>query len=130
MSPPGIKLQGIRVPIPPGYILGRTSPGTGVVELIKIADLGKALVVAGQGSTLGVAGRAAIPVVPSKSYVEYLGFQAPGPFTATQQALQLGGAAFSQGEEDDGQEGMPGPPGPSGVVGNMLYLILTAGAYP
>lgn len=85
MSPPGIKLQGIRAPIPPGYILGRTSPGTGVVELIKIADLGKALVVAGQGSTLGVAGRAAIPVVPSKSYVEYLGFQAPGPFTATQQ---------------------------------------------
>lgn len=38
-SPPGIKIPGIRGSIPAGYLLGRTSPGSGDVELI---SLGKA----------------------------------------------------------------------------------------
>ena len=86
MSPPPIKIRGIRTPIPAGYVLGRTSQGKGDTQLIAIADLGKALVaVGGGGGGGGVAGTGSIPPVKPTNSVEYLGFQAPGPFTANQQ---------------------------------------------
>jgi hypothetical protein len=89
MSPPPIKIRGIRTPIPAGYVLGRTSQGKGDTQLIAIADLGKALVaVGGGGGGGGVAGTGSIPPVSKKaSTVEYLGFQAVGPFTAIQQFI-------------------------------------------
>lgn len=37
MAPPDIKLRGLRSPIPPGYVLGRTAQGSGDVQLIPIS---------------------------------------------------------------------------------------------
>lgn len=39
MAGPNIQVRGVRQSIPQGYILARTSPGTGPVELVKLSDL-------------------------------------------------------------------------------------------
>ena len=39
-NPPNIRLRGIRTPIPTGYALGRTSPGSGDTELIPLSAVG------------------------------------------------------------------------------------------
>lgn len=39
MSPPRIKLRGSRVPIPPGYVVGRISAGRGDEELLNLQSL-------------------------------------------------------------------------------------------
>jgi len=37
---PNIRLRGVRTPIPPGYVVGRISPGKGNAELINLRALG------------------------------------------------------------------------------------------
>lgn len=50
MSKLGIKVRGIRTPIPAGYVLGRVSAGTGDAELIDLTTLaGKILATGGLG---------------------------------------------------------------------------------
>lgn len=53
MSPPKIKIAGIRSSIPQGYILGRQSPGTGDVELIAVPGLGQGGGIPGGGGAGG-----------------------------------------------------------------------------
>lgn len=48
--PPSIRLAGIRTSIPPGYLLGRQSPGTGDVELIFAPEIVRGGGVSGGGS--------------------------------------------------------------------------------
>jgi hypothetical protein len=90
-KPPPIKIHGIRSPIPPGYVLGRTSRGQGDVELISLSKLGNALVTAGQGGGgggggPGVAGNQTTTQISPTSFM-FLGFTAEGPFIASEQFL-------------------------------------------
>lgn len=50
-QPPNIRVPGVRGAIPPGYVLGRRSGGSGPVELIAIKDL--AFSIGQQGGTGG-----------------------------------------------------------------------------
>lgn len=79
---PGIRLRGIRAIIPTGYFLGRSSAGSGDVELITQAEAGKMMVAGGQVSPAGALGTGQNPVF------EYLGFSAQGAF-ATNEQLDL-----------------------------------------
>lgn len=45
------KIRGIRDPIPSGYIIGRTSAGSGDAELIHLSELGRSLVATGTAPT-------------------------------------------------------------------------------
>lgn len=53
INQPKIQVRGIRQSLPPGYVLGRTSPGSGPAELIPLNNLGRALV--GTGVVTGPA---------------------------------------------------------------------------
>lgn len=39
MSPPNVRLRGVRVPIPRGYVLGRSTTGLGDGQLLSIQQL-------------------------------------------------------------------------------------------
>lgn len=53
--PPNIKVQGLRGPIPSGYLVGRTDPGTGEAQLIAVSDLSRQIIASGGGSSAGAA---------------------------------------------------------------------------
>lgn len=57
MANPKIKINGIRGPIPQGYVLGRSSAGTGDIELIRVPGIA-----IGQGPGGGIA--TPLPVIP------------------------------------------------------------------
>lgn len=64
---PNIEIRGIRQIVPSGFVVGRTSPGSGNVELIPISSLGGQLVKSGT-------------VAPSNETIHtYLGFVIKGP---------------------------------------------------
>ena len=48
MSPPPIRIRGIRTPLPTGYLLGRVSPGTGDTELIDLGTVAAHVARSGQ----------------------------------------------------------------------------------
>jgi hypothetical protein len=65
MPPPNIRIRGVRLTVPPGYVIGRSSPGRGPVQLLDVRNLGR----------IGVAGQAALAVTHAG-----FGFTAEGLF--------------------------------------------------
>ena len=64
MSTLPVNVRGVRQSIPSGYVLGRTSAGTGPPELIDVKSLGQAVTVTGAGGSPSPA----IPVQVQESY--------------------------------------------------------------
>lgn len=79
-NPPNIAVRGIRQVLPTGYVIGRTSPGSGDAELIPLSSLGQALVAT--GTTSGGGGSA-----PASIRQAYLGFVLEGPFALDKQFI-------------------------------------------
>jgi collagen type VII alpha len=114
MSPPPIKIRGIRTPIPAGYLLGRTSSGKGPAQLIKISDLAKTIN-SGGGGGAGQGGGGGGGVAGGGGGG---GGNSPPANPIAVQALQLAGlGASGGGSGDDGQDGAPGAQGIPGVAG-------------
>ena len=116
MSPPPIKIRGIRTPIPGGHVLGRTDQGTGDTQLIPLKDLGQALVAGGGGG--GGSPASVASVTQAAALAGGANQAALAALEAAQQARALAGAGTAG---EDGQDGMPGamgPPGPPGPAGS------------
>jgi|SRR5271170_1782139 len=91
--PPNISVPGVVGSIPSGYLLGRTSPGTGPVQLIKFSDIGSGA--SGTGKPAGGGSSFSLDSIGStQGDILYRGataWSALGPGTAGQ-ILSTGGA--------------------------------------
>jgi hypothetical protein len=78
-----IRVRGVRQVAPTAVVVGRTDPGNGPVQFIKLADLGTALVQAGgtlsNAIATGGAGGGGTAATPT---FEFLGFYGQGTFDA------------------------------------------------
>jgi hypothetical protein len=87
MAPPAIRVRGIRTPIPSGYILGRTSPGTGDTELIDLGTIAALVAQSGQ-----VAIPSSIPAGAASAITALTGdVTATGPGSATSLLVAITG---------------------------------------
>ena len=89
MSPQSIRLD-IKTPIPPGYVLGRVSPGVGQAELIDISTLATHVAQTGQLATSG-----AVSTLASISNNRVLGNTSGASAAPTAQALTAPAAGMT-----------------------------------
>ena len=92
MSPPAIRVRGIRTPLPSGYILGRVSPGVGDTELIDVSTLGHSLVATG---VVGSGGGTSPGVLTPIANDRVLGNTSGAAATPTAQALTAPAAGMT-----------------------------------
>lgn len=110
---PGIKPKRTRSGMPSGFLIGRVSPGVGDEQMIPMDKVGKALSTAGAGGGSG----------SIKKLHEFLGFNAPGLFSADQTFTLAGPPKATQFPQIQGADENTATAQYAGANTTHFYLV-------
>ena len=112
---PNQKIRGIRSPIPSGYLLGRSDPGTGDVQLIPIGGIG------GSNGPIGPTG----PTGPTGSTGATGGTGPTGPTGATGPGVTQTTGNWTPVDSSGAGLSFPAASGSYTIIGNMVFAYFS-----